>query len=418
MSDNAEDDEPYAYIHIPPATPGGKFTRLLAPVKGIRKFDYKKYVDNKKDFQDKQFTYKNSEGNKVNCLVLEAADNLTSLQTKIRGSKRFHVPSVKAIVDVTLGNDSTLPQEQEEVIEEDHTEDVKRAKIERKKAKKDKEKSDQENCEEILKKYMQNALRTDDYVPTNTEDESHSPVFSLHSSTLLNDITNRNSGIEGRIIPLEPKTLDAPVPPDATEIIKNKDPDHSKCLAAINGYKVQTAFFEKKCKQTEAEAQQWKSKYEDLTKQTSAQSDSTLLMYYDKLYKYDGPFEIDEESSDTIKLLNDIECKTIAYKDAFKSSKPIQVDLVNRTQKDEPENEERQPLCKKTNEAIERELYRFLRLNNYNVQLIKLELQEISKYYHNAISCIKLKNKRQKAAEAALKDLEAQNQQMPHDDGT
>ena len=53
-------------------------------------------------------------------------------------------------------------------------------------------------------------------------------------------------------------------------------------------------------------------------------------------------------------------------------------------------------------------MYRFLRLNNYNVQLIKIELQEIEKYYHNAISCAKLKKKRDQKAEAELALLQEQ----------
>lgn len=49
-------------------------------------------------------------------------------------------------------------------------------------------------------------------------------------------------------------------------------------------------------------------------------------------------------------------------------------DLVTRCQKNEKETAGLQPLCKIRSEATERELYRFLRLNNYNVQLIKQEL--------------------------------------------
>ena len=48
------------------------------------------------------------------------------------------------------------------------------------------------------------------------------------------------------------------------------------------------------------------------------------MEYYDKLYKYDGPLVFSEEL-ECIKLLHGIECKTIAYKNAFNSSKPIQV---------------------------------------------------------------------------------------------
>lgn len=149
--------------------------------------------------------------------------------------------------------------------------------------------------------------------------------------------------------------------------------------------------------------------------------DTKLLTHYDKLYKYDGPFNISEES-ETITLINNVECNKLAYKNAFKSVKPIHVvknlmfgiygyeDLTTRCQKDGQETEDSRSLCKTRSEAIQRELYRFLRLNNYNVQLIKLELQEIDKYYHNAISCAKLKHKRiNKAAEEALKALQQQN---------
>ena len=148
--------------------------------------------------------------------------------------------------------------------------------------------------------------------------------------------------------------------------------------------------------------------------------DCEQLDYYDKLYKYNGPLQLNTQL-DCIKLLHDVECKSTAYKDAFKSPKPIHFvrklmygiygyeDLLTRCQKDEVESGDLVPMCNKKNEAVEQELYRFLRLNNYNVHLIKMELQDIDKYYHNAISCAKLKNKRLKKAEE-LRLLEQQVQ--------
>ena len=53
-------------------------------------------------------------------------------------------------------------------------------------------------------------------------------------------------------------------------------------------------------------------------------------------------------------------------------------------------------------------MYRFLKLNNYHVQLIKLELQEMEKYYHNALSCAKLRKKRKKKLEEDLALLQEQ----------
>ncbi|XP_003426022.1 uncharacterized protein LOC100678607 [Nasonia vitripennis] len=103
---------------------------------------------------------------------------------------------------------------------------------------------------------------------------------------------------------------------------------------------------------------------------TSGLTDGALLEYYDKLYKYSGPLQIDD-NSDCLKLLHNVECNIVAYKDAFKSSKPIQVvrllmfgiygyeDLLTRCQKNEKETAGLQPLCKIRSEAIERELYRF-----------------------------------------------------------
>lgn len=50
-----EDDsnQPYAYIHIPPAKTGDKFQRLIVPVSAIKKFDYSDYVNNSNIYKEK-----------------------------------------------------------------------------------------------------------------------------------------------------------------------------------------------------------------------------------------------------------------------------------------------------------------------------------------------------------------------------
>ncbi|XP_031788911.1 uncharacterized protein LOC116417906 [Nasonia vitripennis] len=81
------------------------------------------------------------------------------------------------------------------------------------------------------------------------------------SSTFLKELTNKD--LTPRKTPPIQKTLIAP-------LVQDINPSHSKCLAAVNAYKMQMNFFKKKIKEGESEAQKCKGKYEKLAKQTKS----------------------------------------------------------------------------------------------------------------------------------------------------
>ncbi|XP_031789040.1 uncharacterized protein LOC116417992 [Nasonia vitripennis] len=389
--------EPHAYIHIPPEKVGEKFQRYVVPVSALRKFDYAKYAEDSTMYNKKLVKYKDDTGKKIKCYVLYAAESFDSVQSIIDSGKRFGIPAVihdqsaDGVDDSSLMNNENVDNnniQKDKVLTEKYKIDAKRAKSTRKNLKKTKVQTSDESDQRILNKYLSTVtnLNNNENLHDVAVDDSLSEIFSSTVKSKEGDDSNN--------------------PKKTVSMMDDEELDHLECKSIIKAYKNQLYFFKKKYEESQKQSDEWKLKYENAISsgncKHSSMTDGALLEYYDKLYNYSGPLQMDDDS-DCVKLLHNVECNTIAYKDAFKSSKPIQLvrllmygiygyeDLVTRCQKNEKETAGLQPLCKVRSESIERELYRFLRLNNYNVQLIKQELQEIDKYYHNALSCAKLK---------------------------
>ena len=133
--------------------------------------------------------------------------------------------------------------------------------------------------------------------------------------------------------------------------------------------------------------------------------DSVKLSYYDQLYGFDGPMIMNDEKG-TIDLLHKVTCKSIAYKDAFRSRKPIQVvkklwygvydyeELAKRCLRQQRNNVSQVTLSPKKVAAVEKEFYRYLRLEEYPGYLLKKELEDVNNYHHDAILCARQKKSR------------------------
>ncbi|XP_001600661.2 uncharacterized protein LOC100116112 [Nasonia vitripennis] len=154
-----EENEPHAYIHIPPEKIGETFERYVVPVSPLRKFDYAQYVINSAMFDKKLVKYKDStSGNKVKCFVLYAADNFHLVQSKINSGKRFGIPSAVHEKSSGLPDNSSIKDKENSDSNNrqnnDTLKNLKRAKSARKNLKKSKAQSSKESSEEIFKKYL------------------------------------------------------------------------------------------------------------------------------------------------------------------------------------------------------------------------------------------------------------------------